>query len=140
MLDTLAHADVTLRPCENQKDAISFDDIMSYTSHLRLCSTIVIYLSERCLRQFGILFEADLEWMRYMSPFTELYHMIHPTTYPSDCWILGVVLYGISSTFSADWCCTPCSRVWCPDHRCWSFWFTTIYLSTCEWPYTMSRK
>nr|XP_004500432.1 protein MAINTENANCE OF MERISTEMS-like [Cicer arietinum] len=99
IIDALTPADVIWRPWENHRGVIPFDDITLYTGHIRLCSTVVKYLPERCLRQFGYiqyipspplpdparLFDVDVEWLRYVTPVTELFHKLRPATYPSEC-------------------------------------------------------
>nr|XP_004512844.1 protein MAIN-LIKE 1-like [Cicer arietinum] len=81
IIDALTLVDVIWRPWENYMGVIPFDDILFYTGHLRLCSTVVKYLLERCLRQFGYvqyipspplpdpsrLFDVDVEWLRYVT-------------------------------------------------------------------------
>nr|XP_012575136.1 protein MAIN-LIKE 1-like [Cicer arietinum] len=82
IIDALTPADVIWRPWENHRGVIPFDDITLYTAHIRLCSTVVKYLPERYLRQFGYiqyipspplldparLFDVDMEWLRYVTP------------------------------------------------------------------------
>ncbi|XP_012570967.1 uncharacterized protein [Cicer arietinum] len=50
MIDALTHANVIWRPWENHRDVTPFVDVMFYIAHLRLCSTVVKYLLERCFR------------------------------------------------------------------------------------------
>nr|XP_004506714.1 protein MAIN-LIKE 1-like [Cicer arietinum] len=81
IIDALTPADVICRSWENHRGVIPFDDIMLYTGHIRLWSTVVKYLQERCLRQFGYiqyihspplpdpsrLFDVDVEWLGYVT-------------------------------------------------------------------------
>nr|XP_027190150.1 protein MAIN-LIKE 1-like [Cicer arietinum] len=99
IVDVLPPADVIWRPWENHRGVIPFDDITLYTGHILLCSTVVKYLPERCLRQFGYiqyipspplpdparLFDVDVEWLGYVTPVTKLFHKLRPATYPSEC-------------------------------------------------------
>nr|XP_004488130.1 protein MAIN-LIKE 1-like [Cicer arietinum] len=99
IIDALTLVDAIWRPWENHRGVIHFDDIILYTGHLRLCSTVVKYLSDRCLRQFGYiqyisspplpdpsrLFDVDVEWLGYATLVTELFHKFCQATYPSEC-------------------------------------------------------
>ncbi|PNX62017.1 hypothetical protein L195_g060946, partial [Trifolium pratense] len=54
ILDALTPDDVIWRPFETHRGSIPFDLITLYSGHLR-GSTVVPYLLERCIRQFGFV-------------------------------------------------------------------------------------
>ncbi|XP_050889989.1 protein MAIN-LIKE 1-like [Lathyrus oleraceus] len=77
MLDGLTHVDVIWRPFEDHRQHQPFDDICLYRGDLKWYDTIVLYLSDRCLRQFGYrqyilppppdvdTLDVDVEWITY---------------------------------------------------------------------------
>lgn len=77
VLDALTHVDVIWRPFEDHRHHISFDDICLYMSVLKWYGTIVIYLPNKCICQFGYrqyispplsnsdTLDVDFEWIVY---------------------------------------------------------------------------
>lgn len=95
VLDALTHADVIWCHFVNHRQQRPFDDICLYMGGLKWYDTIVLYLPEWCMHQFGY-------WVDWIS-------CEHDKCDPSDnffyhliwygCWLLGLVIYGIRSSF-----------------------------------------
>ncbi|XP_058775806.1 protein MAIN-LIKE 1-like [Vicia villosa] len=77
MLDQLTPHDIAWRPFEDHRVHRPFDDICLYRGGLKWFGTVVLYLPDRCLRQFGYkqyiptappnvdTLDVDVEWATY---------------------------------------------------------------------------
>ncbi|CAJ2651216.1 unnamed protein product [Trifolium pratense] len=96
ILDALTPDDVIWRPFETHRGSIPFDLITLYSGHLR-GSTVVPYLLERCIRQFGFVqyiprppplapaySDIDSDWIGYHASVDRILQPTRPVTYASE--------------------------------------------------------
>ncbi|CAJ2676419.1 protein MAIN-LIKE 1-like [Trifolium pratense] len=96
ILDALTPDDVIWRPFETHRGSIPFDLITLYSGHLR-GSTVVPYLPERCIRQFGFVqyippppplapaySDIDSDWIGYHASVDRILQPTRPVTYASE--------------------------------------------------------
>ncbi|PNX84228.1 hypothetical protein L195_g040284, partial [Trifolium pratense] len=93
VIDALTPDDVIWRPFQNHRAALPFDLVGMYSGYLRGC-TVVPYLPERCIKQFGYvqyippppppaptIAVVDSDWIGYDIVVDRIVQPTRPTTY-----------------------------------------------------------
>ncbi|XP_058742850.1 protein MAIN-LIKE 1-like [Vicia villosa] len=96
VLDVLTPTDVIWRPFENHRVERPFDDICLYRGCLKWCDTVVPYLPDRCIRQFGFrqyipppppdcnTHDVDVKWITYHSSVLDVIRLTDVANIPYD--------------------------------------------------------
>ncbi|CAK8563889.1 unnamed protein product [Lathyrus sativus] len=97
ILDELTLADVIWRPFENYRVGRQFDELCLYRGCLRLGDTIIPYLPDKCMRQFGyrhyvphppldhtIADDIDVDWISYHQSIQDVIRSTTPATTPYE--------------------------------------------------------
>ncbi|XP_004496306.1 uncharacterized protein [Cicer arietinum] len=96
-LDALRDTDIIWAPDYDQNAVTRFQSVSLFTGYIRWCFTMVPYLPERCIRQFGytqhipptppmlVARDVDVEWSMYRNSVRSLRARLHPAAYPHEC-------------------------------------------------------
>nr|XP_004498708.2 protein MAIN-LIKE 1-like [Cicer arietinum] len=96
-LDALRDTDIIWAPNYDENAVTRFQSVSLFTRYICWCFTMVPYLPERCIRQFGytqhipptppmlVARDVDVEWSMYRNSVRSLRARLHPAAYPHEC-------------------------------------------------------
>nr|XP_004506564.1 protein MAIN-LIKE 1-like [Cicer arietinum] len=96
-LDALRDTDIIWTPNYDENSMTRFQSVSLFIGYIRWCSTIVPYLPERCIRQFGytqhipptppmlVVRDVDVEWSVYRNSVRPLRATLHSAAYSQEC-------------------------------------------------------
>ncbi|XP_012568714.1 uncharacterized protein [Cicer arietinum] len=96
-LDALRDTDIIWAPNYDKNAVTRFQSVSLFTGYIRWCFTMVLYLPERCIRQFGytqhipltppmlVARDVDVELSMYQNSLRSLRAKLHRAAYPHEC-------------------------------------------------------
>nr|XP_027187867.1 protein MAIN-LIKE 1-like [Cicer arietinum] len=121
-LDALRDTDIIWAPDYDQNAVTRFQSVSLFTGYIRWCFTMVPYLPERCIRQFGytqhipptppmlVARDVDVEWSMYRNSIPYVAAYVGPS-YDADAGPSYDVDAGPSHDAGPDTSCTRCHAV-----------------------------